>query len=102
MSWTTETGRASGRTTGRSLRAALYATVLLGSAAMASAAVASSEGGTGRAVAGVCIAGGIFAGVTGGGIMRLPPIGRVFVLLAFAAGIITATAASLDLSRGGW
>jgi hypothetical protein len=34
--------------------------------------------------------------------MRLPPVGRVFVLLAFAAGILTAAAASLDLARGGW
>jgi hypothetical protein len=96
MSW------ASRRATGRNLRAALYAAALLGSAAMASAAVAASEGGTGRAVAGVCIAGGMFAGIAGGGLMRLPPVGRVFVLLAFAAGIITAAAASLDLSRGGW
>ena len=97
MSWAAETGRA----TGRNLRAALYAAVLLGSAAMASAAVAAG-GGTGRAVAGICIVGGIFAGIAGGGIMRLPPVGRVFVILMFAAGIITATAASIDLSRGGW
>ncbi len=98
MSCETETGR----TTGRNLRAALYVAVLIGFTAAASAAVASSGGGTGRAVAGVCIAGGLFAGIAGGGIMRLPPVGRVFVLLAFAAGIITAAAASLDLSRGGW
>ncbi len=98
MSCETETGR----TTGRNLRAALYASAFLGSAAMASVALASSEDGTGRAVAGVCVVGGLFAGVAGGGLMRLPPIGRVFVILMFAAGIITATAASIDLSRGGW
>lgn len=92
----------SARPAARNLRATLYASVFLGLMATASAAVASSEGGTGRAVAGVCIAGGLFAGIAGGGIMRLPPVGRVFVLLAFAAGIITAAAASLDLSRGGW
>ncbi len=95
-------GSEAGRASGRNLRAALYAGALLGSAVMASAAGASSEGGTGRAVAGICIAGGLFAGIAGGGIMRLPPVGRVFVLLAFAAGIITAAAANIDLGHGGW
>ena len=91
----------SARPAARNLRAALYASVFLGLMATAPVALAS-EGGAGRAVAGVCVVGGLFAGIAGGGIMRLPPVGRVFVLLAFAAGILTAAAASLDLARGGW
>jgi hypothetical protein len=34
--------------------------------------------------------------------MRLPPVGRLFLMIAIAMAIVTATAATIDLGRPGW
>jgi len=96
MSCESEAGRTSGHNAGRALAVIAACTFAI------SPAFAAGGDGSGHVVAGVCIAGGIGAGVFSGGIMRLPPIGRLFVMIAVAAAIVTATAATVDLGRPGW
>jgi hypothetical protein len=97
MSWATETGR---RATPRNISRALA--VMAACTFAISPAFAAGGDGAGHVIAGVCIAGGIAAGIFGGGIMRLPPIGRLFLMIAIAMAIVTATAATVDLGRPGW
>jgi hypothetical protein len=101
MSYESEAGRTSGRNAGLRFLYAFTA-VFVGFAAAASSAAAASRGGTGSTVFSICVAVGIAAGIFGGGIMRLPPIGRLFVMIAIAIAVVTATAATIDLGRGGW
>ena len=101
MSCESEAGRTSGRNAGLRFLYA-FAAVLVGFAAAASSAAASSRGGTGSTVFSICVAVGIAAGIFGGGIMRLPPIGRLFAMIAIAMAVVTATAGMIDLGRGGW
>jgi hypothetical protein len=99
MSCESEAGRTSGRATGHNISRAL---AVMAACTFAISPAFATGDGAGHIVAGVCVAGGVMAGIFGGGIMRLPPIGRLFLMIAIAMAIVTATAATVDLGRPGW
>ncbi len=100
MSYESEAGRTSGRATGRNISRALA--VMAACTFAIPPAFAAGAGGSGHIVFSICAGTGVVAGIFGGGIMRLPPIGRLFVMIAIAMAAVTATAATIDLGRGGW
>jgi hypothetical protein len=61
-----------------------------------------NSGGSGHAVAVICIVGGAALAVCWGGIMRLPPIGRLAVILAGSMALLAAGASVIDLGVAGW
>jgi hypothetical protein len=76
---------------------------VLGVAALSIAFLfAAAIGGGGQAVAAICIGGGILGAMNLHHIMRLPPAGRLIVIVLVAMAILTAGASTIDLGRGGW
>jgi hypothetical protein len=63
---------------------------------------AATAGGGGRAVAAICIGGGVFGAMHLDHIMRLPPLGRVIVIVLAGMAILTAAASVIDLEVEGW
>jgi hypothetical protein len=63
---------------------------------------ASAIGGGGRAVMCVCVGGAVFGAMNLDHIMRLPPLGRLIVILLAAMAILIAGASVIDLERAGW
>ena len=88
------------RTSRRGIGSVIYAAAAL--IAATSGAEASSGEGSGHIVFSICAAGGIAAGIFGEGIMRLPPVGRLFVMIVIGMAVLTVTASIVDLEAGGW
>ncbi len=96
MSCESEAGRTSGHNAGRALAVIAACTFAI------SPAFAAGAEGSGHIIFSICAGAGVVAGIFGGGIMRLPPVGRLFLMIAIAMAAVTATAATIDLGRGGW
>lgn len=90
-------------TSGASSGAAASLRFVFGGAALFIAfLLAAAIGGGGRAVFAICVGGGVLGALNLDPIMRLPPIGRLIVIILFAMAIVTAAAFTIDLGRRGW